>query len=188
MRTATTRDLVVTKLLVLMAPALETIRKAHPFLSSPWQGTPPGVKCTDAISQTLNTLPPSQLLDILAQMKTLATTEPQRAAELLSQAPQLGAAIFQALLLMGLVSPEAIQLVVQGGPLLRPPAQPSLPLMYLDTKAPQLPTARHRFPARPTRLLLLMGTALLRLLSLLLPQPLSPLPQLRIPRLLCELF
>ncbi|KAK7226380.1 hypothetical protein V2G26_014383 [Clonostachys chloroleuca] len=118
-------------------------------------------------------------------MKTLATTEPQRATELLSQAPQLGAAIFQALLLMGLVSPEAIQLVVQGGPLLlRPPAQPSLPLMYLDTKAPRLPTARHRYPARPTHLLLLMGTALLRLLSLLLPQPLSPLLQLRIPRLL----
>lgn len=90
----------------------------------PGKELPPGVKCTDAISQTLNTLPPSQLLDILAQMKTLATTEPQRATELLSQAPQLGAAIFQALLLMGLVSPEAIQLVVQGGP---PPPQASSP-------------------------------------------------------------
>lgn len=81
---------------------------------------PPGLTCTDAISRTLNTLPPSQLLDILSQMKTLATTEPQRATELLQQAPQLAYAVFQALLLMGLVSPEAIQSVVD--PNAPPPA------------------------------------------------------------------
>ncbi|RBR23621.1 uncharacterized protein FIESC28_03550 [Fusarium coffeatum] len=86
---------------------------------------PPGVTCTDAISRTLETLPPPQLLDILSQMKTLATTEPQRATELLQQAPQLGYAVFQALLLMGLVSPEAIQSVVEPGappPAAFPPA------------------------------------------------------------------
>lgn len=76
---------------------------------------PPGVKCTDAISQTLNTLPPTQLLDVVSQMKTLATNEPQRATELLQQAPQLAAAIFQTLLLMGLVSPEAVSSVVDPG-------------------------------------------------------------------------
>ncbi|KAJ4861142.1 hinge domain of cleavage stimulation factor subunit 2 domain-containing protein [Trichoderma breve] len=85
---------------------------------------PPGLTCTDAISRTLNTLPPPQLLDILSQMKTLATTEPQRATELLQQAPQLAYAVFQSLLLMGLVSPESIQSVVD------PNAPP-----------PQLPTA-----------------------------------------------
>lgn len=74
---------------------------------------PPGLTCTDAISRTLNTLPPSQLLDILTQMKSLALSEPQRAVELLQQAPQLSNAVFQALLLMGLVSPEAIQSVVE---------------------------------------------------------------------------
>src|SRR5690348_1798657 len=67
---------------------------------------PAGVSCTDAISRTLNTLPPAQLLDILQQMKTLATSDPSRATELLSQAPQLSYAIFQALLIMGLVSPD----------------------------------------------------------------------------------
>lgn len=82
---------------------------------------PPGVKCTDAISQTLNTLPPTQLLDVVSQMKALATSEPHRATELLQQAPQLAAAIFQTLLLMGLVSPEAISSVVEGGA--PPPAQ-----------------------------------------------------------------
>ncbi|KAL6869906.1 hypothetical protein ACO1O0_001241 [Amphichorda felina] len=81
---------------------------------------PPGVKCTDAISQTLNTLPPTQLLDVVSQMKALATSEPQRATELLQQAPQLAAAIFQTLLLMGLVSPEAVSSVVDPG---APPAQ-----------------------------------------------------------------
>lgn len=82
---------------------------------------PPGVKCTDAISQTLNTLPPTQLLDVVSQMKALATSEPQRATELLQQAPQLAAAIFQTLLLMGLVSPEAVSSVVDPN---APPSQP----------------------------------------------------------------
>ncbi|KAK4038722.1 hypothetical protein C8A01DRAFT_37287, partial [Parachaetomium inaequale] len=76
---------------------------------------PPGVSCTDAISRTLNTLPPAQLLDILQQMKTLATADPSRATELLTQAPQLSYAIFQALLIMGLVSPDAINSVLEPG-------------------------------------------------------------------------
>ena len=80
----------------------------------PGKELPPGVSAVDAISQTLNTLPPAQLLDILSQMKSLATTDPGRATELLQQAPQLSYAIFQALLLMGLVSPEAIHSVVDA--------------------------------------------------------------------------
>ncbi|EGO52498.1 hypothetical protein NEUTE1DRAFT_72168 [Neurospora tetrasperma FGSC 2508] len=75
---------------------------------------PPDVTCTDAISRTLNTLPPAQLLDILQQMKTLATNDPARATELLNQAPQLSYAIFQALLIMGLVSPDAINSVLDN--------------------------------------------------------------------------
>ncbi|KAL2142089.1 hypothetical protein VTI28DRAFT_1544 [Corynascus sepedonium] len=76
---------------------------------------PPGVSCIDAISRTLNTLPPAQLLDILQQMKTLASSDPARATELLAQAPQLGYAVFQALLIMGLVSPDAITSVLEPG-------------------------------------------------------------------------
>ncbi|WQF77616.1 Putative RNA recognition motif domain, nucleotide-binding alpha-beta plait domain superfamily [Colletotrichum destructivum] len=76
---------------------------------------PPNVTATDAISRTLNTLPPSQLLDILTQMKALASSDPARATELLQQAPQLAYAVFQALLLMGLVSPEAIHSVIEAG-------------------------------------------------------------------------
>ncbi|KAI1765313.1 hypothetical protein GGR53DRAFT_490689 [Hypoxylon sp. FL1150] len=80
----------------------------------PGKELPPGVSATDAISRTLNALPPSQVLDILSQMKSLATTDPARATELLQQAPQLSYAIFQALLLMGLVSPEAIHSVIDA--------------------------------------------------------------------------
>lgn len=81
----------------------------------PGRELPPGVTCTDAISRTLNTLPPAQLLDILSSMKQLAGTDPARATELLNQAPQLSYAVFQALLLMGLVSPEAINAVLEPG-------------------------------------------------------------------------
>lgn len=76
---------------------------------------PQGVSVTDHISRTLNTLPPTQLLDILTSFKQLCATDPARATELLTQAPQLSYAIFQALLLMGLVSPEAINAVLEPG-------------------------------------------------------------------------
>ncbi|KAM3464114.1 hypothetical protein MY5147_004549 [Beauveria neobassiana] len=97
----------------------------------PGKDIPPGLTCTDAISRTLNTLPPAQLLDILTQMKALASSDPQRAAELLQQAPQLSYAVFQALLLMGLVSPEAIQSVVEPGTApSAPPVQQQPPVGY----------------------------------------------------------
>ncbi|RYO85713.1 hypothetical protein DL766_008974 [Monosporascus sp. MC13-8B] len=102
----------------------------------PGKELPPGVSAVDAISQTLKTLPPAQLLDILSQMKSLATTDPARATELLQQAPQLSYAVFQALLLMGLVSPEAIHAVVDTAaappPVAQPPAgyTPAIPQAY----------------------------------------------------------
>lgn len=97
---------------------------------------PPGVTCTDAISRTLNTLPPAQLLDILTQMKVLATTEPNRATELLQQAPQLSYAVFQALLLMNLVSPEAISSVIDAGAAPPVPPQQAPPLGYPHPQQP----------------------------------------------------
>jgi cleavage stimulation factor subunit 2 len=108
----------------------------------PGKELPANVTCTDAISRTLNTLPPSQLLDILTQMKALATNDPSRATELLQQAPQLAYAVFQALLLMGLVSPEAIQTVL---------AQPQQPVGYPPQAvpgypAPALPVANNTPP------------------------------------------
>ena len=88
----------------------------------------------------MNTLSPTQLLDILTQMKTLATNDPARATELLEQAPQLGYAVFQALLLMGLVSPEAINAVLETGSNAPPPA--AAPQVYggYSTATPPAPT------------------------------------------------
>lgn len=85
---------------------------------------PPGLNCPDAISRTLNTLPPAQLLDVLSQMKTLTSTDPAKATELLHQAPQLSYAIFQALLLMGLVSTDALASVVDAAQPQQPPPPP----------------------------------------------------------------
>ena len=102
---------------------------------------PAGLTCHDAISQTLSTLPPPQLLDILSQMKNLVTGDPGKATELLRQAPQLSYAIFQALLLMGLVDSSTMASVVQqaaaGGGVPAPPnAMPEMPA--------QLPVAQHQ--------------------------------------------
>ncbi|KAB8346091.1 hypothetical protein FH972_023139 [Carpinus fangiana] len=79
---------------------------------------PPGVDlphnltCPDAISRTLNTMPPTALLDVLTQMKGLVNSDPRQATELLSKAPQLSYAIFQALLLLGLVDTTVLASVV----------------------------------------------------------------------------
>ncbi|KAI1279985.1 hinge domain of cleavage stimulation factor subunit 2-domain-containing protein [Xylaria sp. FL0933] len=119
----------------------------------PGKELPPGMNAADAISRTLNTLPPSQLLDILSQMKSLATTDPARATELLTQAPQLSYAIFQALLLMGLVSPEAIQSVLEtSAPAIAQPAPiypPAIPSYTVPaTSTPPVPVA-YAPPAAP---------------------------------------
>lgn len=87
--------------------------------STPLPPLPPGVEvpphldCPNAISHTLASLPPNQLLDVLTQMKSLAVADPARATELLRQAPQLAYAIFQALLLMNLVEYQLLGSIVE---------------------------------------------------------------------------
>lgn len=100
---------------------------------------PSGVSVTDHISRTLNTLPPTQLLDILASVKQLCATDPARATELFTQAPQLSYAIFQALLLMGLVSPEAINAVLEPGSVPPPVAFPGGPANSINNNTPPVP-------------------------------------------------
>ncbi|GAB1735353.1 hypothetical protein NU219Hw_g2989t1 [Hortaea werneckii] len=85
---------------------------------------PAGLTAPDAISQTLSALPPPQLLDILSQMKNLTAQNPQQASLLLSQAPQLGYAIFQALLLLGLVDTNILGSLIQQTGSAPTPQQP----------------------------------------------------------------
>ncbi|RAK96335.1 putative polyadenylation factor subunit CstF64 [Aspergillus ibericus CBS 121593] len=99
--------------------------------SAPLPPLPPGVEvpphldCPNAISQTLASLPPNQLLDVLSQMKSLVMADPARATELLRQAPQLAYAIFQALLLMNLVDYSTLGSVVEQASQPSAPAPPS---------------------------------------------------------------
>lgn len=96
----------------------------------PGVDVPPDLTCPDAISKTLQTLPPPQLLDILSQMKGLVTTDPVKATELLRQAPQLSFAIFQALLLLGLIDQSLLTSVVDTAtiPQAAPQPPPSTPM------------------------------------------------------------
>jgi cleavage stimulation factor subunit 2 len=110
--------------------------------SAPLPPLPPGVElpphldCPNAISQTLSSLPPNQLLDVLAQMKSLVMADPARATELLRQAPQLAYAIFQALLLMNLVDYGTLGTVVEQAAqpaAAAPPAQAFQPFSAVPT-------------------------------------------------------
>ncbi|KAL8840913.1 MAG: hypothetical protein Q9170_001106 [Blastenia crenularia] len=112
---------------------------------------PPGLTCPDAISKTINLLPTEQLLDILSQMKTLATNDPSKATELLRQAPQLSFAIFQAMLLMGLVDTAVLASVVEQAA--QPPpsqqAQPQAPPPSQSIPPPRPPQGYHQTSPQP---------------------------------------
>lgn len=94
-----------------------------------------GLQAPDAISRTLSTLPAPQLLDIISQMKGLCATEPAKATALLNQAPQLSYAIFQALLLLGLVETNVLGSLLQQAPP-QPPQQQQQPP---PQQPPQMP-------------------------------------------------
>lgn len=99
------------------------------------QGVDPplGLTAPDAISKTLSAIPPPQLLDIISQMKTLVATEPQKATAILQQAPQLGFAIFQALMLLGLVDANIVGSLLQQQP--QQPPQPQHAPQYAQAPA-----------------------------------------------------
>jgi len=77
---------------------------------------PPGMSATDSITQTLATMPPNQLLDIMSQMKSLVTTSPDQARALLNGQPQLTYALFQAMLMMKVVDPSVLQRMLAPAP------------------------------------------------------------------------
>ncbi|KAF2101558.1 RNA-binding domain-containing protein, partial [Rhizodiscina lignyota] len=79
----------------------------------PGADLPPNISCPDAISRTLRALPPPQLLDILSQMKGLVMSNPAQAIELFRQAPQISYAMFQSLLLLGLVETSVLHSILQ---------------------------------------------------------------------------
>lgn len=120
---------------------------------------PPNLTCPDAISRTLNNMHPTALLDVLSQMKGLVSSDPRQAMELLSKAPQLSYAIFQALLLLGLVDTTVLASVVSRVQAVPAPAptQPGYPPQYpmpvmqpgMHTATPPMPPVPSHFPPPP---------------------------------------
>jgi cleavage stimulation factor subunit 2 len=110
----------------------------------------PGMTAPDAISRTLNAMQPAQLLDIVSQMKTLSQSDPAKATQLLTQAPQLSYAIFQALLLLGLVDPNIIgQLIQQQQPQPAPPPQQQPPQPTYQQPQYAQPPPQNPYPQQP---------------------------------------
>ena len=113
----------------------------------------PNLSCPDAISKTLSTLTAPQLLDILSQMKGLVMGDPARATELLTKAPQLSYAIFQALLLMGLVDTTVLATVVEGnGPPTQAPPQPMPPQPTPGYQQYPPPQPHSQYPGMPAQM------------------------------------
>ena len=118
-------------------------------------GLPDGLQATDAISRTLQQFSAPQLLDIISQMKGLCTSDQAKATTLLQQSPQLSYAIFQALLMLGLVDTNVIQSLVQQVPQ-APPAQappPQQPPQHMPPmpygQPPQMPPQYAQQPQYP---------------------------------------
>nr|XP_019013206.1 uncharacterized protein I206_01271 [Kwoniella pini CBS 10737]OCF51987.1 hypothetical protein I206_01271 [Kwoniella pini CBS 10737] len=81
---------------------------------------PLGSNPTDSISKTLAAVTPGQMQDVMASMKSLISTNPEQARQLLTSKPQLAYALFQAMLLMNIVDPSVLQRI-QPLPTTAPP-------------------------------------------------------------------
>ncbi|KAF8240990.1 hypothetical protein L208DRAFT_1427248, partial [Tricholoma matsutake] len=111
------------------------IHDPHSILPSlpPGVQIPNGSSALDYISQTLASMQPSQLMEVLAQMKAYVITHPEQARALLVAHPQLAYALFQALLLNKIVDSAILQRMLEAtsgggapsGPL---PSRPSIPM------------------------------------------------------------
>jgi len=105
---------------------------------------PPGKSSLDVITQALTNIRTSQVLDVLAQMKTYVTNYPQQARDLLSHNPQLAFALFQALILNDVVDRsviERMQSAAAAKVVTQPPPPPMQPHMPQVPHIPQQPIA-----------------------------------------------
>ncbi|KAI0085293.1 hypothetical protein BDY19DRAFT_966419 [Irpex rosettiformis] len=86
-------------------------RNPKSFLSDlpPGVPVPPGKTARDLITEVLATTPPAQIFEVLAQMKAFVITHTDQARALLIAHPQLGYAMFQALLLNKIVDTAVLE-------------------------------------------------------------------------------
>ncbi|KAG6895440.1 hypothetical protein C0992_001213 [Termitomyces sp. T32_za158] len=103
---------------------------------------PQGASALDYISQTLATMQPSQLMEVLAQMKAFVITHPEQARTLLFAHPQFAYALFQALVLNKIVDSAILQrmLAATTGGTAPQAARPPVPPPHLQQpQHPQYP-------------------------------------------------
>ncbi|KAK9470319.1 uncharacterized protein V1510DRAFT_383521 [Dipodascopsis tothii] len=92
------------------------------------EGTPMApahLSTPEAISTTLSTFTPQQLLGILQELKTVIQQDAGKARELLKASPPLSYAVVQCMLLMGLVDAQAVAKVVEQAQPARPAPAPA---------------------------------------------------------------
>lgn len=139
----------------MQSHANDSANQQPPMLPPLPPGTdlPAGLTCPDAISKTLSAIPAPQLLDIISQMKGLVMSDPNQATELLRQAPQLAYAIFQALLLLGLVDTSMLSSIVQASAPQNPQFPAGAPVppppMPQPPQAAYAPTPQPGYPGYP---------------------------------------
>lgn len=92
----------------------------------------------EAISAVLSAMTNPQMLEVLAQIKTMATASPEQTRQLLASNPALAYALLQALMGMGLVDPMMVQRIVQSVPATAPVVdQPTPPVGSQPVSAEQ---------------------------------------------------
>ncbi|KAI0342428.1 hypothetical protein BDW22DRAFT_1407534 [Trametopsis cervina] len=105
------------------------VRDPKSFLADlpPGVPVPPGKTAGDIITEVLATTAPSQIYEVLAQMKAFVITHPEQARALLIAHPQLGYAMFQALLLNKIVDPAILERMLAATTGAAAPAGPMHP-------------------------------------------------------------
>ncbi|KAF9450027.1 RNA-binding domain-containing protein [Macrolepiota fuliginosa MF-IS2] len=127
------------------------------FLSQvpPGVQVPKGTSVLDHISTTLAKMAPSQLMEVLAQMKAFIITHPDQARQLLVKHPQLSYALFQGLLLNNIVDPAILQRMLEQtatqqlaatGAAATPP-RPPIPPAHMSQPPPFAPPAHMPYQA-----------------------------------------
>ncbi|KAF8153242.1 hypothetical protein B0H34DRAFT_722769 [Crassisporium funariophilum] len=122
-------------------------RDADNFLASlpPGIQVPKGTSALDSISQTLASMPPNQLMDVLSQMKSFIHNHPDQARTLLVKHPQLSYALFQALLLNKVVDTVILERMLAtsrgsgGAPTGPPQAAAPQAQTFLPPSRPSMP-------------------------------------------------
>lgn len=125
---------------------LDALKKFFPNIPE-GQDLPAGISCTDQISKTLLAVSPDQLIHMLREVKQLSHDKPQQLSMLFGSLPQLAYAVFQALMLMGLIDTNTLSQVLSGQQPQAPPAM--APPMVQPMPAPQPQAQPNQFPPPP---------------------------------------